>query len=69
MWGLISALAFVDFLDGVAVPPGQLTAWAVLIAAVATSILAWRFHDVAGARGIATVQPARSDTLHPSPIH
>ena len=33
IWALLTAVAFADFMDGAATPPGQLTGWALLIAA------------------------------------
>jgi hypothetical protein len=66
-WGVISATAFVDFLDGTAVPPGQLTAWVLVIAAIAAcAAAAWR-RDRASDEVTAT--PAlRNDVLHASSI-
>jgi alpha-1,2-mannosyltransferase len=37
-WTLISVAAFADFADAAAFPPGQLTAWALLIAAVSAVV-------------------------------
>ncbi len=41
VWTLITAAAFVDFIDGGAFPPGQLAAWALIVAAVAACLEAW----------------------------
>ena len=42
IWTLITAAAFVDFIDGGAFPPGQLAAWALIVAAIAACLEAWR---------------------------
>ncbi len=42
LWALITAAALVDFVDGGAFPPGQLAAWALIAAAVAACLEAWR---------------------------
>ncbi|MGA7988053.1 MAG: glycosyltransferase family 87 protein [Candidatus Dormiibacterota bacterium] len=42
IWALITAAAFVDFMDGGAFPPGQLAAWALIVAAAAACLEAWR---------------------------
>jgi Glycosyltransferase family 87 len=42
IWALITAAAFVDFIDGGAFPPGQLAAWALIVAAVVACLEAWR---------------------------
>jgi Glycosyltransferase family 87 len=42
LWALITAAAFVDFIDGGAFPPGQLAAWTLIAAAAAASFEAWR---------------------------
>jgi hypothetical protein len=44
LWALITAAAFVDFIDGGAFPPGQLAAWALIVAAVIACLEAWRPH-------------------------
>jgi len=66
VWGLISAFAFVDFLDGAAVPPGQLTAWALVIAASAACALVWRRGHAS--REVTTTAAPRSEILRASPI-
>ena len=38
IWTLITAAAFVDFIDGGAFPPGQLAAWALIVAAIAACL-------------------------------
>jgi Glycosyltransferase family 87 len=42
LWALITAAALVDFVDGGAFPPGQLAAWALIAAAAAACLEAWR---------------------------
>jgi hypothetical protein len=42
IWALITAAAFVDFIDGGAFPPGQLAAWVLIVAAVVACLEAWR---------------------------
>jgi len=42
LWALITAAAFIDFIDGGAFPPGALAAWALIAAAVAACLEAWR---------------------------
>jgi len=42
LWAVITAAAFVDFIDGGAFPPGQLAAWALIAAAVVACLAAWR---------------------------
>jgi hypothetical protein len=42
LWALITVAAFIDFVDGGSFPPGQLAAWALIVAAVAACVTAWR---------------------------
>jgi len=42
LWALITAAALVDLVDGAAFPPGQLAAWALIAAAAAACVEAWR---------------------------
>ena len=42
MWALITAAAFLDFVDGGTFPPGQLAPWALLAAAILACLQAWR---------------------------
>jgi hypothetical protein len=42
IWALITAAAFLDFVDGGAFPPGQLAPWALLAAAILACLQAWR---------------------------
>ena len=42
LWGLISVAAFIDFAGNSAVPPGQLSAWALGAAAALACVHAWR---------------------------
>jgi hypothetical protein len=42
LWALITAAAFIDFIDGGAFPPGPLAPWALIVAAVAACLEAWR---------------------------
>jgi hypothetical protein len=42
LWALITAAAFIDFIDGGAFPPGPLAAWALIVAAIAACLEAWR---------------------------
>jgi hypothetical protein len=42
MWALITTAALVDFIDGAAFPPGQLTAWALIAVSIAACLEAWR---------------------------
>jgi hypothetical protein len=42
IWALITAAGFVDFVDGGSFPPGQLAAWALIVAATAACTEAWR---------------------------
>jgi hypothetical protein len=66
VWSLISAFVFVDFLDGAAVPPGQLTAWVLVIVASTVCASAWRRDRASGEM---TATPAlRTEVLHASSI-
>jgi uncharacterized membrane protein YvlD (DUF360 family) len=66
-WGAISAAALVDFLDGVAVPPGQFTAWILVIAAIAASAAAaWRRDRVSDE--VSATPALRTEVLHASSI-
>jgi Glycosyltransferase family 87 len=42
LWALITAAAFIDFIDGGAFPPGPLAPWALIVAAAAACLEAWR---------------------------
>jgi hypothetical protein len=42
LWALITAAAFVDFIDGGTFPPGQLAPWVLIVAAIAACFEAWR---------------------------
>jgi Glycosyltransferase family 87 len=42
VWALITAAAFIDFIDGGAFPPGPLATWALIVAAIAACLEAWR---------------------------
>jgi glycosyl transferase family 87 len=42
LWALITAAAFIDFIDGGTFPPGQLAPWALIVAAAAACFEAWR---------------------------
>jgi hypothetical protein len=42
LWALVTAAAFIDFIDGGAFPPGPLAAWTLIAAAVAACVEAWR---------------------------
>ena len=42
LWGLISVAVFIDFAGNAAVPPGQLSAWALGAAAALACVQAWR---------------------------
>lgn len=42
LWALITAAAFVDFIDRGAFPPGELAPWVLIAAAVAACVEAWR---------------------------
>jgi Glycosyltransferase family 87 len=42
LWALITAAAFVDFIDGGTFPPGQLAPWVLIVAATAACFEAWR---------------------------
>jgi Glycosyltransferase family 87 len=42
LWALITAAAFVDFIDGGTFPPGQLAPWALILAAIAACFETWR---------------------------
>jgi hypothetical protein len=65
-WALLSAVAVIDFLDGAVVPPGQLTAWVLVIAGSAVCAAALRRDRTPGE---VTATPAlRSDVLRTSPI-
>jgi glycosyl transferase family 87 len=66
VWSLISAFVFVDFLDGVAFPPGQLTAWALVIAASGACAMVWRRSDAS--REVTTTAAPLSEALRASPI-
>jgi hypothetical protein len=57
IWALITIAAFVDFVDGGVFPPGQLAAWALIVAAAAACAEAWRPRLLA--RGSGTSAPAR----------
>jgi hypothetical protein len=62
LWGLISAVALIDFLDGTAVPPGQLTAWVLVIVATSVCAAAWGRDRVAGE--MTATPPLRTEVLH-----
>jgi hypothetical protein len=42
LWALITAAAFVDFIDGGTFPPGEFAPWVLIAAAVAACVEAWR---------------------------
>jgi hypothetical protein len=42
LWALITAAAFIDFIDGGTFPPGELAPWALIVAAAAACFEAWR---------------------------
>ena len=42
LWALITAAAFVDFIDGGTFPPGALAPWALIVTAIAACSEAWR---------------------------
>lgn len=42
LWALITAAAFVDFIDGGTFPPGQLAPWVLIVAAIAACFETWR---------------------------
>jgi hypothetical protein len=58
IWALITAAAFADFIDAGAFPPGQLAAWALIVAAVVASLEAWRPRLLAPGSGSATLPTA-----------
>jgi hypothetical protein len=42
LWALITAAAFVDFIDGGTFPPGQLAPWVLIVAAIVACFETWR---------------------------
>jgi hypothetical protein len=66
LWGLLSAVAFIDFLDGAAVLPGQFTAWVLVIVASVVCAAAWRRDRAAGQ--MSAIPALRTEVLHASSI-
>jgi hypothetical protein len=69
-WALISIAAFADFADAASFPPGQLTAWALLVAAVSAVVATARAASTptSAQGGIVTLQGSRYLAAEPRSI-
>jgi hypothetical protein len=57
LWALVTAAAFVDFIDAGAFPPGELAPWALIVAAAAACFEAWRPRLLRHGSGSAVAAP------------